>query len=65
MMPASDIFLDLLSDEERAILEAPFPGFAAAEIPARRDKVIAAMQEDDLDALVVAEFGFGGGRFRY
>jgi Xaa-Pro aminopeptidase len=59
-MADTDIGLDLLGEEERAILGAPYPGFAAAEIAARRDRVIAAMAEDNLDALVVAEFGFGG-----
>ena len=37
------------------VVDAP-----AAEIAARRERVIAAMAEDNLDALVVAEFGFGG-----
>ena len=59
-MADTDIGLDLLGEEERAILGAPYPGFAAAEIAARRERVIAAMAEDNLDALVVAEFGFGG-----
>jgi Xaa-Pro dipeptidase len=59
-MADTEISLDLLTAEERAILAAPYPGFAASEIAARRDKVTAAMAEQNLDALIVAEFGFGG-----
>ena len=38
-MADTEISLDRLTGEERAILAAPYPGFAAFEIAARRDKV--------------------------
>lgn len=59
-MADTEISLALLTNEERAILDAPYPGFAAPEIAARRDKVTGAMGSENLDALIVAEFGFGG-----
>ena len=59
-MAGTEISLDLLGDDERAILAAPYPGFTETEIAARRDKVSNAMAEQNLDALIVAEFGFGG-----
>ena len=37
-MANTDIGIHLLSDDERAILEAPYPGFAAPEIAARRER---------------------------
>ncbi|MEE2760478.1 MAG: M24 family metallopeptidase [Pseudomonadota bacterium] len=55
------IGLHLLGKEERAIVAASYPGFAAGEITARRQRIMAAMEEVGLDALVMAEFGFGSG----
>ncbi|MFP6712715.1 MAG: M24 family metallopeptidase [Rhodospirillales bacterium] len=55
-----EIGIDLLSEEERAILEAPYPKFSTGELSGRRDKVMAEMAAQNVDALIAAEFLFTG-----
>jgi Xaa-Pro aminopeptidase len=58
--PDNAIGIHLLGPEERAILDAPYPGFGVDELARRRDQVMAVMREENLDALLVAEYGFSG-----
>ncbi|MEE3000170.1 MAG: M24 family metallopeptidase [Pseudomonadota bacterium] len=59
-MTKTNIGLNLLSTVEQEILDQAYPRFSAAEISQRRNKLIAEMAEQNLDALVVAEFLFTG-----
>lgn len=59
-MSDTEIGIHLLSKEERAILEAPYPKFSINELSQRREKVFAEMDAENLDALLVAEFLFTG-----
>lgn len=54
------IGIHLLGDEERALLDAPYPKFSSNELAQRRDKLLAEMAAENLDALIVAEFLFTG-----
>jgi len=54
------IGINLLSEAERAILDAPYPKFSATEIANRRGKVLAEMAARNVDALIAAEFLFTG-----
>ncbi len=59
-MSKAEIGLHLLSDDERAIVAAPYPKFSSQELIQRRDRILAEMDAENLDAVIVAEFGFTG-----
>jgi len=59
-MQKNNIGIDQLSNDERAILDAPYPKFSADELLQRRDLIIAEMINQNVDALIAAEFLFTG-----
>jgi Xaa-Pro aminopeptidase len=60
IMNNTDIGIHLLSEAERTILDAPYPKFSVNELTQRRERVIAEMDAQNIDALLVAEFLFTG-----
>ncbi len=50
-MTKTEIGLHLLSDDERAIVAAPYPKFSRQELIQRRDKIFAKMDSGNLDVV--------------